>query len=130
MTFNFLDYSSLIVNSWLEQHWVAAWLLHHTWLSLGLLFVALILLFRLFAALAQLLDRLWLWLLRSPILIIKSLLGIGKQALDPSLQVSTTVDIEAEVVSQISIQLTLIQQQQAQIIKEIAALKKQLPVND
>ena len=129
MTFNFLD-SSWILDSWLQQHSVVAWLLQHPLISLGLLFISLVLLFRLFAALTQILDRLWLWLLRSPILLIKSLLGIGKKESEPTLLVNKTSNIESDMAQQLVTQLQLIQKQQTQIINEITALKKQLKMDD
>ena len=87
-------------------------------------------LFRLFAALTQILDRLWLWLLRTPILLIKSLLGIGKKESELTLLVNKTSNIESDMAQQLVTQLQLIQKQQTQIINEITALKKQLKMDD
>ena len=131
MTLNFLDLS---FNSWLEQHSNVAWFLQHPWLSLGLLFISLVLLFRLFAALAQLLDNLWIWILRSPVLLFKSLFRIGKKESDPPAmvenQINPTSTFESETLSQVLNKLEKIEEQQTQILQAISALKKQsLPKN-
>ena len=112
-------------NSWVEKHPLIFWLLQHPVISLVSILLITVLLFRLFAALAQLLDKLWIWLLKSPIILIKYILGIKNKT---SEEVSTInpheLTIEPEKISQIIQQLEIINQQQQQIMKDIATLKR------
>lgn len=107
--------------------WLLQQLSQHPLVSLGGVFVALLLVFRLFSALGLLIDRLWIWLLRSPILLLKSLFGWAKKESDPITKViNPTSAIESETLDKVLIQLDLIQQQQDLIMQEITALKEQI----
>ena len=112
-------------NSWVEKHPLIIWLLQHPIISLVSIFLIIVLLFRLLAVIAQLLDKLWIWLLKSPIILIKFILGIKNK---PSEKVSAVnpqeLTIEPEKISQIIQQLEIINQQQQQIMKDLATLKQ------
>jgi hypothetical protein len=101
-------------------------LLQHPLISLISFLSALILLFRIFNAIAQLLDKLWIWLLKSPIVLFKSLFGFQNKPTETSLlksqELSATNSLQ---ISQIMEKLETIKQQQQQIIREIATLKQQ-----
>jgi uncharacterized membrane protein len=113
-----------LINSWVEQHSLIAWLLQHPLISLISFLIVLILLFRLFNAIAQLLDKLWIWLLKSPILLFKSLFGFKNKPTGTSIvQTQELSTINSRQISQIMEKLEIIKQQQQQIIQEIATLK-------
>ncbi|VEP12749.1 conserved hypothetical protein [Hyella patelloides LEGE 07179] len=114
-----------LINPWIEQHPFIAWLLQHPIISLVSLFLIVVLLFRLFSAIAQLLDRLWIWLLKSPVLLIKSLLGLKKESPEIAAIInSNDLAIDPEKITQIIQQLEIINQQQKQIMEDIAVLKQ------
>ena len=111
--------------SWVENHPSIIWLLQHPIISLISILLIITLFFRLFFAIAQLLDRLWIWLLKSPILLLKSVLGIkGKSSETISEITLKELTIEPEKIGQIIEQLETINRQQQQIIKDIALLKE------
>jgi hypothetical protein len=114
------------VNSWVEQHPLMIWLLQHPIISLISFFLIIILLFRLFSAIAQLLDKLWIWLIKSPIILIKSLFKFKSKPTETTITVSQELPaIDPVQISQIIEQLAIIQQQQQQIMQDIATLKQE-----
>lgn len=117
---------------WLANHPAIAWMYAHPLLSLLAVLIGLILTLRLLAtiyrAIAQAIDRLWLWILRSPWLLLK-LIWKGKTTPQAA---KTQTTINSYEVSNNSAQLQsmlerldTIQQQQQQIIQELAELKQQ-----
>ena len=115
-----------LTNSWLEKHPLVFWLLQHPVISLTGLFLIVVLLFRLFSALAQLLDKLWIWLLKLPILLIKFLLSLrGKTLKTASINTEGELKLDTEKMGKIIEKLELIERQQQQIIQEIASLKQE-----
>lgn len=114
------------VNSWLEEHPLIIWMLQHPIISLISFFLIIVLIFRLFSAIAQLLDKLWIWLLTSPVILIKSLLGLKNKSTENLATISQQqTAIDPIKISHIIEQLELINQQQQQIMQDIAALKKE-----
>lgn len=114
-----------LINPWVEQHPFIAWLLQHPIISLVSLFLIVVLLFRLFSAIAHLLDKLWIWLLKSPVLLIKSLFGLKKESPEIAAIInSNDLAIDPEKITQIIQQLEIINQQQKQIMEDIAVLKQ------
>ena len=115
-----------IVNSWIEKHPLVVWLLQHPITSLIGFSLAIVLLLRLFSAVAYLLDKFWLWLLKLPILLFKLLLRKKNQPPQKSSAiVNSQLEIESEKITCIIEQLEKINQQQQQIIQDIALLKQQ-----
>ena len=115
-----------LTNSWIEKHPLVFWLLQHPVISLTSLFILTVLLFRLFSALAQLLDKLWIWLLKLPILLIKFLLSLrGKTLKTASINSDGELKLGTEKMGKIIEKLELIERQQQQIIRELAALKQE-----
>jgi hypothetical protein len=119
------------VHRWLVQHPVMSWLVQHPVISLVGFLVAAIFFIRFFVAIYKLItnsiDRLWLWILRSPFLLIKTLFG---WELKPKTQTTTQitsyeVTTNSEQLTQICDRLNAIQQQQQQILQDIALLKQQ-----
>lgn len=119
-------------NNWLLQHPVILWLFNHPVIALigGLLTIILTvrLLLTIYRAIANAIDRLWLWILRSPWLLLKFVFGWEKK---PQATISNTTVTNYEVTNdsgQIQLimeRLDLIQQQQEQIIRDLAQLKQQ-----
>ena len=58
------------VQDWLLAHPFGNWLLSHPLWAIGLVLIALLLLSGLFGAIAQLTQKLWIVLLRSPVVLI------------------------------------------------------------
>ena len=115
-----------MVNSWVEKHPLIMWLLQHPITSLIGFSLAIVLLLRLFSAVAYLLDKFWLWLLKLPILLVRLLIGSRKKPLEKaSITAHNQFNLEPEKANQIIEQLEAISQQQQQIIKDIATLKQQ-----
>ena len=129
-----INHMELAINSffnrWFEQHPFISWLLGHPIISLVATLVVLILLIRLFVAVYKLItssiDRLWLWILRSPFLLLKFLFGWEIKPKQKSVAANITnyqLTTDSELLTQICDRLDKIQQQQQHILKEIAALK-------
>ena len=126
----------LAINSffdpWFEQHPYFTWLLHHPIISLVAILVVLILLVRLFVGVYKLIisyiDRLWLWILRSPFLLLQFLFGWEFKAKSNPAATNITnyqLTTDSELLNKICARLDTIQQQQQHILKEIALLKNQ-----
>ncbi|GAB4527902.1 MAG: hypothetical protein Tsb0014_08940 [Pleurocapsa sp.] len=119
------------VHRWLVQHPVVSWLVQHPVISLVGFLVAAIFFIRLFVAIYKLItnsiDRLWLWILRSPFLLIKTLFGWEfKTKTQTATQITSyEVTTNSEQLTQICDRLNTIQQQQQQILQDIALLKQQ-----
>lgn len=113
-----------LFNSWIVQHPFVYWLWQHPIASFIGLLLSIVLLLRLFSVIAKLLDLLWIWLLKSPIILIKSLFGIKKPATTAIIR-TQNLNLESEKITKIIQQLELINRQQQQIMADIAMLKKQ-----
>ncbi len=117
---------------WFEQHPLISWSIQHPIISLVATLVVLILLVRLFVAVYKLItssiDRLWLWILRSPFLLLKFLFGWDFQPKAKPTATNITnyqLTTDSELLSGICDRLDTIQQQQQHILQEIASLKNQ-----
>lgn len=125
--------SSLAV--WLNQHPLVAWLVSHPLMAILISLVAIILVVRLlltiYRAISSTIDRLWLAILRSPLRLLKFLFGWQPK---PKTITSNTTVTNYEVTSdsqqlqEIMARLDHIQQQQQEIIQDLAFLKQQ-PLN-
>jgi hypothetical protein len=139
--------------SWFEQHPFVSWIVGHPIISLVLTLVILVLLIRLLIAVYKLitdsLDRFWLWILRSPWLLIKLIFGwevntsIGYAEVSPIRgQASAPLSVkpksptatnitnyqvttDSELLTEICDRLNTIERQQQQILQEITSLKEQ-----
>jgi hypothetical protein len=113
-------------NSWIIKHPFVFWLWQHPIISVVGLFLGVVLLLRLFSVIAKLVDLLWIWLLKSPITLVKSLLGLKNKSTATTAIIRTqNLSIDSEKITQIIQQLELINHQQQQIMEDIAILKKQ-----
>ena len=124
-----------LFDSWFAQHPNIYWLIEHPWLSASVTLILIIFVVRLLVAIYRLvintIDRLWLWIMRSPLLLLKWLFGWEfKPKQQPnSLQViNKELTGERQELKIINQRLDLIQQQQQQILEEITQLRQsQLP---
>ena len=118
-------------NHWIEQHPRIFWMLEHPVISIVGVFVGVILFSRLLAAVAQLIDRVWLWIIKAPWLLVKSILGIKNKT---SEVVGNTINYEVAVnpeqLTKIAKQLERIEKQQKQILQDVAILKQQYQTVD
>ena len=117
-------------NNWLLQHPLIAWLFNHPLIALVSGFLTVILTIRLLAtiyrAIANVIDRLWLWILRSPWLLLRLLFGWSTKASTTNTTVTNyEVTNNPEQLQEILARLEQIQQQQEQIIQDLAQLKQQ-----
>ena len=119
-------------NVWLLNHPFFAWLVNHPVISLiGSLIVIVLtvrLLLTIYRAIANTIDRMWLWILRSPFLLLKLLFGWEVKPKTTAASTTITnyeVTNNPEQLQEIMARLDLIQQQQQQIIQELAQLKQQ-----
>ena len=117
---------------WLIQHPFFAWLINHPLISLIGSSIAIILTVRLlvtiYRAIANTIDRMWLWILRSPFLLLQLLFGWEvKPKTAPANTTVTNYEVtnNPEQLEEIMTRLDLIQQQQQQIIQDLAQLKQQ-----
>ena len=118
--------------SWLTQHPLIAWLFNHPLIALVISLIITILVVRLvltiYRAIASTIDRMWLAILRSPFTILKVLFGWEKKPETTSINTTVTnyeVTNDSVKLQEIVTRLDLIQQQQQEIIRELALLKQQ-----
>ena len=120
------------VDAWLINHPFVSWLVAHPIVSLIGSLIAIVFTIRLlstvYRAIANAIDRMWLQILRSPLLLFK--FCFGWKAKPKTVNANTTitnyeVTDNPEHLQEIMIRLEKIQQQQEQIIQDIAMLKQQ-----
>ena len=119
-------------NRWFEQHPFVALVVAHPLISLLATLVILILLTRLlvtvYKSITNSIDRLWLWILRSPFWLLKFVFGWEiKPKTEPRATNITNYQLttDSELLTKICDRLDRIQQQQQHILQEIALLKNQ-----
>ena len=119
------------LDAWLIQHPFISWLVAHPIISLIGGLISIILTVRLLAtiyrAIANTIDRMWLWILRSPFLLLRFLFGWEvKPKISPnSIVTNYEVTNNPEQLQEIMTRLDKIQQQQEQILQDLAQLKQQ-----
>ena len=118
------------IHRWMMHHPFVAWIAEHPVISLVVFLVAAIFLIRLFVAIYKLImtsiDRLWLWILRSPFLLLKALFGWEFKPKTTATTNITNYELttNSEQLEQICDRLDRIQQQQQKIIQDLALLKQ------
>ncbi len=121
------------LNNWLIQHPLIAWLFNHPIIALVSFLLTLVLTIRLlgtvYRVIANTIDRMWLWILRSPWLLFKFLFGWSAKPATANTANTTVTNYEVtnnpEQLQEIIARLDQIQQQQEQIIQDLAQLKQQ-----
>lgn len=117
---------------WLTHHPLITWLVNHPITSLIASLIAIILAVRLiitiYRAIASTIDRVWLAILRSPVRLLKFLFGWQPKSKMTDLGNTTITNYEVTQDSvqleEIMTRLNLIQQQQQQIMQDLAQLKE------
>lgn len=131
---NFKNSITSAIDGWFAQHPFILWLWHHPLITLIGLTITTVLIIRLFVAIYILIttsiDRLWMWILSSPFLLLKALFGWEFKAKNAETKGTTTVTnyeltTNSQQLKEICDRLDLLQKQQQQIIQEIANLKQQ-----
>lgn len=112
-------------NSWVDNHPFLNWLILHPFVAIVLVLFGLILLMRLLSVLVHLLDRLWISILQTPVIFVKSLFGIDHSPLAQTSLASQNLALNRENFNLILQQLDQINHQQEKIIAELDALKQQ-----
>lgn len=119
------------MNSWLGSHPLIYWLAHHPLISILIMLISGVLMIRLlltiYRAIAHSIDRMWVFILRSPWLLVKVLFGWEKKSPDLATKnVITNYEVtnNPEQLQTILNRLDQIQQQQAQILLDLAQLKQ------
>lgn len=119
------------IDNWLIAHPLLHWFASHLVISLILGFILSIFIVRLlltiYNAVASAIDKMWLWILQSPFLLIKLIFGLElKSKANSSSTTITNYEVTNDSVQlqEIMTRLEYIQQQQQQIIEDIALLKK------
>ena len=113
------------IDSWLAEHISVLWLLQHPLISIIGFMMALVLFARLLTAIAYLIDRLWLWILRLPITLFQAIFSSGEKPQDdlPTTINNYELTTHPEKFEQILQKLNAIEQQQKKILQELATLK-------
>ena len=120
------------IDGWLREHPFFHWLVNHPLISAIAFLIAAILIIRLlvtiYRAISSTIDRMWLWILQSPFLLLKLVFGWErkpKNSPENTLINNYQVTSNPEQLQEILRRLDLIQQQQAQILLDIAELKQE-----
>ena len=120
---------NLRLTIWLTQHPYIAWLVNHPLIALvaGLITIILTvrLLLTIYNAIASTIDRMWLAILRSPVRLLKFLFGWQPKVESIGAMVTNyEITKDSAQLQEIMTRLDLIQQQQQQIIQDLAELKQ------
>jgi len=117
---------------WLTRHSFIAWLLNHPLVaSVGILVIVILivrLVLTIYRAIASTIDRIWLAVLRSPMTLLQFIFGWEAKPKANSTSMTVTnyeVTNDSLQLQEIMTRLDLIQQQQQEIIRELAELKQQ-----
>ena len=119
------------IDVWLVNHPFLFWLVNHPIISLVIGLISTVLIIRLLVTIyhgvASTIDRMWLWILRSPFLLLKLLFGWEVKPQENSANATITnyeITNNPEKLAEILNRLEYIQQQQQQIVRDIALLKQ------
>ncbi|MDJ0688203.1 MAG: hypothetical protein QNJ41_06825 [Xenococcaceae cyanobacterium MO_188.B32] len=115
-----------LLQDWLANHPFIFWLCQHPIITVIGTFIIGVILWRLLTAIANAIasaiDKVWLWIFRAPILLLKSLFGVSEKV--PVAEEKLQITIDPAQFQQIITQLHQIQAQQQLIIQEINTLKQ------
>jgi hypothetical protein len=110
-------------NSWLQEHWPLNWIVANPLASLLLLGVAIVLLWGLLGAIGRGVERFWIWLLQTPLKILKPLLlEIWKLFNKSSRLVMPSREQQIDNLVQ---RIAEIQQEQEQLLRELSTLARE-----
>ena len=122
------------ISVWLSQHPAIAWAVSHPGTALIASLIVAVLTIRLIATIyrgvANTIDRMWLAILRSPVTLFKFAVGSKEHKTTGSDTIKTVVTNyevtnDSEKLTLILTRLDAIEQQQQQIVRDLALLKQQ-----
>ena len=112
------------VDSWFAEHTSILWLLQHPFISVVGFVIILVLFARLLVAIATLIDRLWLWILKLPITLFQSIFASEEKPKDTfPATINYELTTNPEKFEQILQKLNAIEHQQKQILQDLAVIK-------
>lgn len=121
-------------NTWLASHPFFYWLANHFLISVILGLIGLVLAIRLlltiYYGIASAIDKMWLWILRSPFLLLKFIFGWESKSKDNVTNTNITnyeISHDSEQLQEILTCLERIQQQQQEIVRDLSILKRRSP---
>jgi hypothetical protein len=107
-------------NTWLQDHWPLSWIVSHPVQSLILLLCLVVLFWGLLGAIGRGVERFWIWLLQTPLKILKPLaIGVWQWGGRNSLRVLPQREQQIESLIQ---RLRDIQQEQDRLLAELTDL--------
>ncbi|NEQ23711.1 MAG: hypothetical protein F6K28_32130 [Microcoleus sp. SIO2G3] len=110
------------IADWLQAHPIFAWGIDHPLLTLGLLLIVLLLLSGLLKAIARFTEQIWIWLLRSPLMLIQWLFAIALQWIRRKPLALPAVTPKQERLTLILQKLETMRQEQDELLQEVRAL--------
>lgn len=112
---------------WLANHPLINWLVNHSLISIvvGLIVTVLVirLLVTIYHSIASTIDKMWLWILRSPFLLLKFLFGWEVKSKSNSTITSYEATNYSEQLQEILVCLKHLQHQQEEIVRDLELLK-------
>ena len=110
------------IANWLQAHPLFAWVADHPLWALGLLVVVLLLLSGLLQAIARFTEQIWIWILRSPILLIQWLIAIGRRWLRRKPAAVSIATSKQQRLTAVLQKLETMRQEQEELLQEVRAL--------
>ncbi|MBD1861351.1 MULTISPECIES: hypothetical protein [Trichocoleus] len=112
------------IQQWMAGHQFWAWLIQHPLISVGLLLVLLVLLQGLFSAIAQLIQRAGLALLRSPWQLSQWLFGFSTKSFQAALASGPKQEAESKQqrLTEIVNRLEVLKREQDALLQEVKAI--------
>jgi hypothetical protein len=110
-------------NNWLQAHWPLNWIVANPWGSLLLLGLLIILFWGLFSAIGRGVERFWIWLLQTPLKMLKPLVLAVIQVFNKSPRL-VPVSRENQIDSLVQ-RLGELQQEQEQLLQELTTLVRE-----
>ena len=122
------DAVSAAIQNWLDSHPVISWMISHPVLDVVLFLLALFMLSGLFKALGSLSEKIWLFLLRSPLKLGHVFLNVAVKKRTPTklpkYYHSASLDNSNERITKILTRLEEIRQEQNHLLQEVSAMLK------
>lgn len=110
------------IADWLQAHPIFAWGIDHPLWTLAVLFVTLLLLSGLLKAIGRFTEQIWIWLLRSPIMLMQWVFAIALQWMRRKPPALPAVTPQQERLTLILQKLETMRQEQDELLQEVRAL--------
>ncbi|MBF2027442.1 MAG: hypothetical protein IGS48_11825 [Oscillatoriales cyanobacterium C42_A2020_001] len=120
------DAVGMSLQNWLNAHPLIHWIVDHPLWTVGLVVLAIFLLWGLLRAIARFIEQLWLVILRSPLLLFRWVLGIGTriyQQLADAKDLPVPAPVEGQArLTEILTRLEALRQEQDVLLQEVKTL--------